>query len=53
MLAIKRSSLKLSQSLRTSCLVVSELAVKANFLSFALKFTVMSMIELLSKAGLF
>lgn len=52
MLAINRSSLKLSQSLSISCLLISELDFNANCLSFALKCTVKSIIKLFSTADL-
>lgn len=48
MLTVERSSLKVSQSLRISCLFISDLDCNASCLRFFLKFTVMSIMKLFS-----
>lgn len=52
MLAVERSNLKISQSLSISFLLISEFDCNANCLSFVLKFTVMSTINLFSASDL-
>lgn len=52
MLAAASSSLKVSQSLSTSCLLISDFDSNANCLSLALKFTVISITKLFSASDL-
>lgn len=52
MLATESSSLKESQRLNISCLLISDFDCNANCLSLALKFTAISIIKLFSASDL-
>lgn len=52
MLATASSSLKVSQSFKISCFLISDFDCNANCRSFALKFTVVLIIEIFSASDL-